>query len=72
VIKLTGVIKRRRIKTTGTFSERLQKAAKDAREAANRLPACRERDALLAKAKQLETAAHVDELMTSPARHSAG
>ena len=61
---------RRRIKHVATFSERLQIAADQAREAASRLPASIERDALLKKVRQIETAAQVNELMTAPVRVS--
>ena len=60
--------RRRRIKHVATFSERLQMAADQAREAASRLPASSERDALLKKVRQIETAAQVNELMTGPVR----
>jgi hypothetical protein len=58
--------KRNRRKNSVPFDERLQKAASEAREAAQRLPQGQEREALLRKAQQAETAAHLNALLTSP------
>jgi hypothetical protein len=61
---------RSRRKNTVSFDERLQKAADEAREAARELPQGQERDALLRKARQAETAAHLNEWLTSPGLQS--
>jgi hypothetical protein len=58
--------KRNRRKNSVPFDERLQKAAREAREAAQQLPQGAEREALLKKAKQAETAASLNEWLTSP------
>ena len=61
-------IKRRnRRKQTVSFDQRLQQAANDAREAARKLPDGLERETLLKKARQAETAVHINEWLTSPA-----
>jgi hypothetical protein len=57
---------RNRRKNSVPFDERLQKAAGEAREAAQQLPQGQEREALLKKARQAETAAHLNEWLTSP------
>ncbi|MBR0829723.1 hypothetical protein JQ596_29745 [Bradyrhizobium manausense] len=57
--------KRSRKKQSLSFDERLQRAADEAREAARKLPIGRERDALLKKAKQTETAARINLWLTS-------
>jgi hypothetical protein len=58
--------KRIRRKHTVSFDERLQKAADQARDAARELPQGEARDALLKRARQAETAAHINEWLTSP------
>ena len=58
--------KRNRSKQTVPFDERLQHAAQQARAAADQLPAGRERDDLMRKARQSETAARIDQWLTSP------
>ena len=65
-------IKRSRRKQTLSFGQRLQQAATAAREAAGRLPLGPERDLLLKKAMQAETAAHINELLSAPVLHPAG
>jgi hypothetical protein len=62
---------RNRRKQTLSFSERLQRAATAAREAAARLPIGPERDGLLKKAMQAETAAHINELLSAPVATAA-
>ena len=59
-------LKRNRRKQTIPFVERLQQAATAARDAAKLLPAGQERDSLLKKALQAETAAHINELLSAP------
>jgi hypothetical protein len=63
-------IKRNRRKQTVPFDERLHLAAEEAREAARKLPQGQERDALLKRASQTETAAHINEWLTSPGLQS--
>jgi hypothetical protein len=58
--------RRNRLKQTISFDQRLRQAAIAAREAAHRLPAGQERDALMKKASQAETAATINELLSSP------
>jgi len=53
--------KRNRQKNSVPFHQRLQQAAGAAREAAGKLPEGQQRDALLRKAKQAETAVHLNE-----------
>jgi hypothetical protein len=59
-------ITRNRRKQTVSFGERLQQAAKAAREAAALAPIGPERDRLLKKAMQAETAANINELLSAP------
>jgi hypothetical protein len=59
-------IKRNRRKHSVSFDERLQRAAHDAREAARLLPHGPQRDMLMKKASQAETAAHINEWVRSP------
>lgn len=61
---------RNRGKPTASFDERLQKAADDARQAADRLPQGPQRDTLLNKANQAETAARINRWLTSPGLRS--
>ena len=58
--------KRRRVKQTTSLQERLTQFAQEARERAARLPAGPERDGLLKRARQAETAAHIDDWVGSP------
>ena len=58
--------KRNRHKQTAPFDERLQTAAREAREAARQLPPGPDRDSLLRKAGQAETACRINEWLTSP------
>ena len=59
-------IKRNRRKQVISFDERLQKAAHEARTAAQKLPDGPQRDILLRKANQAENAAHLNEWLTTP------
>jgi hypothetical protein len=63
--------KRNRRKNTVPFDQRLQKAAIDARAAAEQLPQGEARDALLKKARQAETAYRLNEWLSLPGYHSA-
>ncbi|WP_315751737.1 MULTISPECIES: hypothetical protein [unclassified Bradyrhizobium] len=64
-------VTRNRRKQTVSFRQRLQQAAAAAHEAAARLPAGPERDIMLKKAMQAETAAHINELLSAPVLHAA-
>jgi hypothetical protein len=57
---------RRRIKHENSFEERLREQAQSFREQANRLPHGEERDTLIRRARQAETASHLHEWITSP------
>jgi hypothetical protein len=59
-------VKRNRHKQTTSFDERLQRAASEAREAARRLPPGPQRELLLKKASQAETACRINEWLASP------
>jgi hypothetical protein len=59
-------VKRNRRKNSVPFDQRLQQAAGKAREAARKLPDGQQREALLRKARQAETAAHLNAWLTSP------
>ena len=60
------IIRRRRVKQTISFKDRLLKSAREAREEAARLPAGAARERLLLKARQSETAANIDTWISSP------
>jgi len=58
---------RRRIKHEKTFQERLAEEALRFKEAAEKLPpGSHAQELLLRRARQAETAAHIDEWLTSP------
>ncbi|HWI69871.1 MAG TPA: hypothetical protein VNS88_16100 [Nitrospiraceae bacterium] len=59
-------MQRRSFKNTLTFPDRLVKEAERFREEAETKPSGQERDNLLRKARQAETAAHMDEWLSSP------
>ena len=65
----TTAIKRNRRKQTTSFDHRLRQVATDAREAARVLPDGDERDTLLKKALQAETAAHINAWLGLPNLH---
>ncbi|MBP2433983.1 MULTISPECIES: hypothetical protein [Bradyrhizobium] len=61
------VIKRRnRTKHTKTFEERLAEEAARFRDAAAQLQPCTQRDLYLRRARQAETAAHINDWLMSP------
>ncbi len=62
--------KRNRQKHAIPFDQRLQKAAEEARAAAGKLPQSLEREALIERARQAETAARINEWLTSPGSQS--
>ena len=57
---------RSRIMHRATFEERLAEEARRLKEQAKKAAAGREREALLRKARQAETGAHINEWITSP------
>ena len=59
-------MQRRRFKQTLTFPDRLANEADRFRHEAETKPPGQERDDLLRKARQAETAAHIDEWLSSP------
>ncbi len=59
--------RRNRQSPDASFDERLRHAAAQARAAAQRLPSGHERDVLLKKADQAETAARINRWLTAPA-----
>jgi hypothetical protein len=63
-------IKRNRQRNSVPFDQRLQRMAGEAREAAGKLPDGQQRDILLRRARQAETAAHLNELLSSPGPQS--
>lgn len=58
--------KRRRFNQSMSFRDRLATFAQNAREEAARLPPGMERDDVLRKARQADTAAHLDDWANSP------
>jgi hypothetical protein len=62
--------KRNRARPPQSFQERLNSFAKDAREAANKLPPSAERSDLLEKARESEAAAKIDRWLSSPGLQS--
>ena len=58
--------RRRRFKQNISFHDRLTTWADQVREQANSLPPGPERDALLKKASQADTASHLDDWANSP------
>jgi hypothetical protein len=65
---MTG--KRNRRKQTTSFDERLKRAAHEAREAAQYLPPGPQREMLLKKAGQAETAQRINEWLAAPGQRS--
>jgi len=59
-------VMQRRFKQTTTLQERLAREAEMARARATSMPSGKERDAELRKARQAETASHIDEWLSSP------
>jgi len=59
-------VERRRIKHEASFEERLAKQTRRLREQAKTLPLGAERDELIRKARQAETASHMNEWLKSP------
>ena len=59
-------MQRRRFKQTLTFPDRLKTFAEELKAKASELRPGPERDALLRRARQAETASHIDEWANSP------
>jgi len=59
-------MKRRGFKQANSFEQRLAREAERAKAKAEKLPDCVERDLLLKKARQAETAMHINEWLASP------
>lgn len=59
-------MERRRIKHTMSLGERLAEQARDLRERAKDMPPRVERDALIRRARQAETASRMNEWLSSP------
>jgi hypothetical protein len=59
-------MQRRRFKNTLTFPDRLKTFAEELKAKASELRPGPERDALLKRARQADTAAHIDEWANSP------
>ena len=59
-------MQRRRFEQTLSFPDRLTQEAERLREEAEKLPHGEEREALLRKARQADTALHMDEWLSSP------
>jgi hypothetical protein len=57
---------RRRFRQTQSLEERLSEEAKRLRAEAKLLPPGAERDEMIRKARQAETASHMNEWLTSP------
>lgn len=61
---------RKRVKHELSFEDRLLGAARDAREAARRLPPGKKREMLLRAARESETAARINRWISSPGLRS--
>jgi hypothetical protein len=59
-------MQRRRFNNTLSFPDRLAKEAKRFRDEAETKPPGPERDLLIRKARQADTAAHIDQWVSSP------
>jgi hypothetical protein len=57
---------RRRFKNILSFPDRLEQEAKALKDQARELRPSKQRETLFRKARQLETAAHINEWLTSP------
>ena len=61
-----AMLKRRRIEQTDSLKDRLASFAKDVRQKASLLPPGHEKDQLLRRARQADTAAHLNDWANSP------
>jgi hypothetical protein len=64
--------KRNRRKQTQSLQERLMTFAETARERARRMPACKEREMLLRRAKQSEMTSTLTDLLSAPGYRRRG
>jgi hypothetical protein len=62
----SAMITRRRFRQIQSFKDRLHLYAQDARKRADDLPPGPAKDGLLRKARQADTASHLDEWVNSP------
>jgi hypothetical protein len=60
------MLKRRRLKQIAPFQQRLTEWSQSIRDQAASLPAGIERENLLKKARQADTASHIDDWVNSP------
>jgi hypothetical protein len=60
------VIRRKRVKHEASFEERLLGAAREAREAARRLPPGKKRETLLRQARTSEMTVQIEKWISSP------
>jgi hypothetical protein len=60
------IIRRKRVKHSHSFEERLLSAAKAARESARKLPPGKQREMLLRSARESEAAAEINRWISSP------
>lgn len=60
------IIRRRRFKHTISFQDRLAQEAQRFREAAEKLPPGPQKELYLRRVRQAETAAHIDDWLSSP------
>lgn len=67
---MEGIRRRNRSRPTLSLVDRLEQAARAAREAADLAPSEDERQELLKAARRYQTAAHLDEWLTSPGLRS--
>ncbi|WP_426611188.1 hypothetical protein [Bradyrhizobium sp. McL0616] len=58
--------KRRRFKQVTSLRKRLEEFAADCRKAAGQMPAGLNQDAMLRRGRQADTAAHLDDWLSSP------
>jgi hypothetical protein len=66
------IVRRRRFKQTTSLQDRLASFAQEARKQAARLPPGSEKQDLLRRARQAETAARLDSWITSPGLQPPG
>lgn len=61
--------RRRRFKQSSTLAERLSRAAREARAAAEKLPAGADQMRLLKRAREAEAILQLDQFLRAPTRH---
>jgi hypothetical protein len=60
------ILRRRRLKQTASFQQRLAEEAKRYREEADKHPPGPQKELYLRRARQCETAGHINDWLTSP------